>query len=229
MGHARVVRLDRRRTRPRWTTSCPPSESCRVILATTTRRDALAARRHSPPTCGSRLRIRARRGALATAARCAGAPVRVAGEWFARGPGTHPDRPCTPLYADFAQAIEEARGEFVARRIRRIEQAAERGNVDGRCVSGDHPETTLRPVPNNPRSGATGGMPAHDRGSSSCSADLPHEPTPQRASRRPTRVASGFWKHRQLTDSDPNPSVRRRVPTAHWIRSLGVGYNPLPN
>src|SRR5262249_60326234 len=106
------------------TPSRPPAETARGVWATPTRRDAWAARRPSPPTCGSRLRIRARRGALATAARCAGAPVRVAGESFARGLGTHPDRPCTPLYADFAHAIEEARGEFVARRIRRIEQAA---------------------------------------------------------------------------------------------------------
>jgi len=61
MGHARVVRLDRRRTRsPVDHLLFPPSESCRGILATATRRDALAARRHSPPTCGSRLRIRAR-------------------------------------------------------------------------------------------------------------------------------------------------------------------------
>jgi hypothetical protein len=66
-------------------------------------------------------------GALATAARCAGVPVRVAREWLARGLGNDPDRPCTPLYADFAHAVEKARGEFVARRIRRIEQAAEGG------------------------------------------------------------------------------------------------------
>jgi hypothetical protein len=31
------------------------------------------------------------------------------------------------LYADFAHAVEKARGEFVAWRIRRIEQAAEGG------------------------------------------------------------------------------------------------------
>jgi hypothetical protein len=66
-------------------------------------------------------------GALATAARCAGVPVRVAREWLARGLGNDPDRPCTPLYADFAHAVEKARGEFVARRIRRIEHAAESG------------------------------------------------------------------------------------------------------
>jgi hypothetical protein len=66
-------------------------------------------------------------GALATAARCAGVPVRVAREWFARGLGQDPDRPCTPLFAAFAHGVEKSRGEFVARRIRRIEQAAEEG------------------------------------------------------------------------------------------------------
>jgi hypothetical protein len=66
-------------------------------------------------------------GALATAARCAGVPVSVAREWLARGLGHDPNRPRTALYASFADGVEKARGEFVARRIRRIEQAAEAG------------------------------------------------------------------------------------------------------
>jgi hypothetical protein len=66
-------------------------------------------------------------GALATAARCAGVPVSVAREWLARGLGHDPNRPRTALYASFADGVERSRGEFVARRIRRIEQAAEAG------------------------------------------------------------------------------------------------------
>jgi hypothetical protein len=66
-------------------------------------------------------------GALATAARCAGVPVSVAREWLARGLGHDSNRPPTTLYASFADGVEKARGEFVARRIRRIEQAAEAG------------------------------------------------------------------------------------------------------
>jgi hypothetical protein len=82
-------------------------------------------------------------GALATAARCAGVPVRVAREWLARGLGNDPDRPCTPLYADFAHAVEKARGEFVARRIRRIEHAAESGTwtADAWAVERVDPDT----------------------------------------------------------------------------------------
>jgi hypothetical protein len=82
-------------------------------------------------------------GALATAARCAGVPVRVAREWLARGLGNDPDRQCTPLYADFAHAVEKARGEFVARRIRRIEQAAEGGTwtADAWAVERIDPDT----------------------------------------------------------------------------------------
>jgi hypothetical protein len=84
--------------------------------------------------------------ALATAARCAGVPVRVAREWFARGLGQDPDRPCTPLFAAFAHGVEKSRGEFVARRIRRIEQAAEDGTwtADAWAVERIDPDTCGR-------------------------------------------------------------------------------------
>ena len=70
-------------------------------------------------------------------------PVRVAREWYARGLGRDPDRPCTPLFADFAHGIEKARGDFVARRIRRIEQAAEGGTwtADAWAVERVDPDT----------------------------------------------------------------------------------------
>jgi hypothetical protein len=82
-------------------------------------------------------------GALATAARCAGVPVRVAREWVARGLGNDPDRSCTPLFAAFAHGVEKARGDFVARRIRRIEQAAEDGTwtADAWAVERIDPDT----------------------------------------------------------------------------------------
>jgi hypothetical protein len=82
-------------------------------------------------------------GALATAARCAGVPVSVAREWLARGFGNDPNRPRTALYASFADGVEKARGEFVARRIRRIEQAAEGGTwtADAWAVERVDPDT----------------------------------------------------------------------------------------
>jgi hypothetical protein len=82
-------------------------------------------------------------GALATAARCAGVPVSVAREWLARGFGNDPNRPRTALYASSADGVEKARGEFVARRIRRIEQAAEGGTwtADAWAVERVDPDT----------------------------------------------------------------------------------------
>jgi hypothetical protein len=82
-------------------------------------------------------------GALATAARCAGVPVSVAREWLSRGLGNDSNRPRTALYASFADGVEKARGEFVARRIRRIEQAAEDGTwtADAWAVERVDPDT----------------------------------------------------------------------------------------
>jgi hypothetical protein len=82
-------------------------------------------------------------GALTTAARCVGVPVSVAREWLARGLGNDPDRPRTALYAAFADGIEKARGDFVARRIRRIERVAEGGTwtADAWAVERIDPDT----------------------------------------------------------------------------------------
>src|SRR4029453_4815666 len=82
-------------------------------------------------------------GALATAARCAGVPVSEAREWRARGFGNDPNKPRTAGYAFFAEGGEKARGEFVARRIRRIEQAAEGGTwtADAWAVERVDPDT----------------------------------------------------------------------------------------
>jgi hypothetical protein len=85
-------------------------------------------------------------GALATAARCAGVPVSVAREWLSRGLGKDSNRPRTALYASFADGIEKARGDFVARRIRRIERAAEDGTwtADAWAVERVDPDTWAR-------------------------------------------------------------------------------------
>jgi hypothetical protein len=82
-------------------------------------------------------------GALTTAASCVGVPVSVAREWLARGLGNDPDRPRTALYAAFADGIEKARGDFVARRIRRIERVAEGGTwtADAWAVERIDPDT----------------------------------------------------------------------------------------
>lgn len=78
-----------------------------------------------------------------TACAMAGVSDGVASEWRKRGEGTHPTRPKTPLYAEFAEAIARARATDEARRILRINQAAQGGAVvyektttyeDGRVV-----------------------------------------------------------------------------------------------
>lgn len=63
-------------------------------------------------------------GFLSTAARCCGVPPAVCCEWVARGSGRDPDRPPTPLYADFADAVEMARGKFEADLLEAINEAA---------------------------------------------------------------------------------------------------------
>jgi hypothetical protein len=45
-------------------------------------------------------------------------------EWVARGLGHDPNRPPTPLFAEFADSIEHARGTFEIERLRRITLAA---------------------------------------------------------------------------------------------------------
>src|SRR5438309_447326 len=49
-------------------------------------------------------------------------------EWLRRGEGRH-DRPATPIYAQFAQAIARARAQDEARRVLRINQAGKGGAV----------------------------------------------------------------------------------------------------
>jgi hypothetical protein len=63
------------------------------------------------------------------ACRMAGVNPVEACEWRQRGEGTHPTRPCKPIYADFADAIARARAQDEARRILRINQAGQGGAV----------------------------------------------------------------------------------------------------
>ena len=53
----------------------------------------------------------------------------TASEWLARGEGRDPDRPSTPLYTDFSEAIARARAADEATRIVRIGQAGKGGAV----------------------------------------------------------------------------------------------------
>jgi hypothetical protein len=64
-------------------------------------------------------------GCLSTAARSCGLPRSLVCEWVARGLGHDPNRPPTPLFAEFADSIEHARGTFEIERLRRIAAAAE--------------------------------------------------------------------------------------------------------
>jgi hypothetical protein len=50
-------------------------------------------------------------------------------EWLQRGTGTHPTRPCTPAFAEFAESITRARAQDEARRIQRINEAGQGGIV----------------------------------------------------------------------------------------------------
>jgi hypothetical protein len=49
-------------------------------------------------------------------------------QWIQRGEGRH-DRPATPVYVNFVDAIEKARAQDEARRVARLEQAARGGQV----------------------------------------------------------------------------------------------------
>ena len=81
---------------------------------------------------------------LPQAAVIAGVGVATVQEWLARGLGTDPTRPQTPLYASFAEAITRARAVDELRRLARLEQAGRGGAVvaekvttfaDGRSVT----------------------------------------------------------------------------------------------
>jgi hypothetical protein len=50
-------------------------------------------------------------------------------EWIARGCGQDKDRPRTPLYADFADAIEKAHADAELLRVARIAKAAQGGQL----------------------------------------------------------------------------------------------------
>jgi hypothetical protein len=72
-----------------------------------------------------------------------GIPTSTASEWLERGEGRHPQRPTTPTLAAFAEAIARAKAQDEARRLLRINQAGQGGQVlaektttyaDGRVV-----------------------------------------------------------------------------------------------
>jgi hypothetical protein len=66
-----------------------------------------------------------RTGWLGPAARACGIPENVVAEWVARGRGTHPTRPATREYAEFAHAIKRAQGEWETAMLARISAAAD--------------------------------------------------------------------------------------------------------
>ena len=65
-----------------------------------------------------------RMGWLSPAARACGVPENVVAEWVSRGRGTHPTRPATRAYADFAHAIERAQADWEASKLALIDTAA---------------------------------------------------------------------------------------------------------
>lgn len=63
-------------------------------------------------------------GFLSPAARVCGLPPSLVCEWVARGQGRDPDRPSTPAYAEFADAIQRAQAEFEMQCLLGINAAA---------------------------------------------------------------------------------------------------------
>ena len=63
-------------------------------------------------------------GFLSTAARVCGVPPSLVCEWVARGLGCDPDRPSKPVYAEFADAVGRALGEFEVSCLEAINRAA---------------------------------------------------------------------------------------------------------
>jgi len=66
---------------------------------------------------------------LAAAARLVGVDANTALEWYQRDTGTHPTRPTTKIYAEFAETIKRAKAADEACRLARIEQAGKGGAV----------------------------------------------------------------------------------------------------
>ena len=62
----------------------------------------------------------------------AGVPVSVGKEWRARGEGVDPDRPSTPLYAAFADAVAQARAIDEDQRVQCVREAGYGGAVVAR-------------------------------------------------------------------------------------------------
>jgi hypothetical protein len=63
------------------------------------------------------------------AALLADLPQATALEWRQRGEGRDPQRPCTPLYAQFAEALQKAEAQAEVTSLLRIRQAGEGGVV----------------------------------------------------------------------------------------------------
>jgi hypothetical protein len=63
------------------------------------------------------------------AAWVAGIADATALEWLQRGEGSHPTRPSTARFAAFAEAMKKAEAQDEARRVERINQAAQGGTI----------------------------------------------------------------------------------------------------
>lgn len=68
-------------------------------------------------------------GYFEVACEYAGVDARTGFEWLQRGRGEHPTRPCTALYAQFAQAVEKAQADDEVHTIARIKQAGQGGAI----------------------------------------------------------------------------------------------------
>ena len=78
---------------------------------------------------GEKIVTAVRSGApLEVAAQAVGIPPGTFWEWLARGEGKDPDRPATPLYADFAERVRRAEAEAHVLTVGTIRQAVQRGS-----------------------------------------------------------------------------------------------------
>jgi len=80
------------------------------------------------PDVAERIVALVRDGApLSVAAVGAGVPERTFWEWMSRGEGRDPQRPVTPLYAEFAQRVRQAEAEVHAKTVEVVYRAATAG------------------------------------------------------------------------------------------------------
>lgn len=112
-----------------------------------------------------------------TACKYAGIGIATGYEWLARGEGRSRNRPCSAVYAEFAEAIRQAEGQCEVHAVARVQQAipenprlgldflARRfpdrwGNRDKLDIGGSGKEIVFRVIYGDPQTPRSGDSPA---------------------------------------------------------------------